>query len=76
MAEDTRVTHKLLLHHGIHTRLIAAHELLQRAAPPHGSWRCCAMASKGTVTDAGVPGISIRERKSSCRAARALPGSP
>ncbi|MFO1206108.1 MAG: 16S rRNA (cytidine(1402)-2'-O)-methyltransferase [Burkholderiales bacterium] len=57
-AEDTRVTHKLLQHHGIHTRLIAAHEHNERSAAA----RIVALLREGKqvalVTDAGTPGFS------------------
>jgi 16S rRNA (cytidine1402-2'-O)-methyltransferase len=57
-AEDTRVTHKLLQHYGIHTRLMAAHEHNERAAAA----RIVSLLREGNrvalVTDAGTPGFS------------------
>ncbi|MET0217061.1 MAG: 16S rRNA (cytidine(1402)-2'-O)-methyltransferase [Burkholderiales bacterium] len=57
-AEDTRVTRKLLHHHGIHGKLIPAHEHNERRAAE----RIVALLQEGKtvalVTDAGTPGIS------------------
>jgi 16S rRNA (cytidine1402-2'-O)-methyltransferase len=57
-AEDTRVTRKLLQHHGIHGNLIAAHEHNER----HAAERILCLLRRGEsvalVTDAGTPGVS------------------
>ncbi len=57
-AEDTRVTRKLLQHHGIHARLMAAHEHNER----HAAEKIVALLRGGKrvalVTDAGTPGFS------------------
>jgi 16S rRNA (cytidine1402-2'-O)-methyltransferase len=57
-AEDTRVTRKLLGHHGIHVKLFALHEHNERDA----ARRLIAALSEGKsvalVSDAGTPGIS------------------
>jgi len=57
-AEDTRVTQKLLSHHGIHGKLFALHEHNERNAAS----RLIALLSEGKsvalVSDAGTPGIS------------------
>ena len=57
-AEDTRITRKLLGHHGIHVRLFALHEHNERDA----AGRLIAALSEGKsvalVSDAGTPGIS------------------
>lgn len=58
LAEDTRVTSRLLNHHGISTRLIAMHEHNERRMIP----RVLALLAEGksvaVVSDAGTPGIS------------------
>jgi 16S rRNA (cytidine1402-2'-O)-methyltransferase len=57
-AEDTRVTRKLLGHHGIHVKLFALHEHNERDS----ARRLIAALSEGKsvalVSDAGTPGIS------------------
>jgi 16S rRNA (cytidine1402-2'-O)-methyltransferase len=57
-AEDTRVTQKLLGHHGIHTSLLALHQHNEREA----AQRLLELLSRGKsvalVSDAGTPGIS------------------
>jgi 16S rRNA (cytidine1402-2'-O)-methyltransferase len=57
-AEDTRVTRKLLSHHGIHAKVFALHEHNEHDA----ARRLIATLSEGKsvalVTDAGTPGIS------------------
>lgn len=57
-AEDTRVTQKLLNHHGIRTQLLALHEHNERKAAEH----LVALLAKGhsvaLVSDAGTPSIS------------------
>ncbi len=57
-AEDTRVTRKLLSHHGIHAKLFALHEHNEHDA----GTRLIALLSVGKsvalVSDAGTPGIS------------------
>ncbi len=57
-AEDTRVTRKLLSHHGIHAKLFALHEHNEHVA----ARRLIALLTKGKsvalVSDAGTPGIS------------------
>lgn len=57
-AEDTRVTQKLLNHHGIQARLLALHEHNERDA----AQRLIALLAQGKtvalVSDAGTPGIS------------------
>ena len=57
-AEDTRVTQKLLSHHGIHAKLFALHEHNEHGA----ARRLIELLSKGKsvalVSDAGTPGIS------------------
>lgn len=57
-AEDTRVTQKLLNHHGIRTQLLALHEHNERKAAE----QLIALLAKGhsvaLVSDAGTPSIS------------------
>jgi len=57
-AEDTRVTQKLLSHHGIHVKLFALHEHNEHDV----ARRLIELLSKGKsvalVSDAGTPGIS------------------
>lgn len=57
-AEDTRVTSRLLAHHGVSTPTFALHEHNERA----GAERIVAMLAHGKnvalVSDAGTPGIS------------------
>ena len=57
-AEDTRVTQKLLSHHGIHSKLFALHGNNEHEAAS----RLIALLSEGKsvalVSDAGTPGIS------------------
>jgi 16S rRNA (cytidine1402-2'-O)-methyltransferase len=57
-AEDTRVTQKLLSHHGIHAKVFALHEHNEHDA----ARRLIAALSEGKsialVSDAGTPGIS------------------
>jgi len=57
-AEDTRVTQKLLQHHGIRAKMIPVHEHNER----RGAERIVALLREGKtialVTDAGTPGIS------------------
>ncbi len=57
-AEDTRVTQKLLGHHGIRARLVSLHEHNERAAAVQLTELLAEGHSVALVTDAGTPGIS------------------
>jgi 16S rRNA (cytidine1402-2'-O)-methyltransferase len=58
IAEDTRVTKKLLAHYGIATPLIAYHEHNATVMRPHLLARLADGASLALVSDAGTPLIS------------------
>lgn len=57
-AEDTRVTHKLLQHHGIRAKLMAAHEHNEQRAANKIVALLAAGKQVALVTDAGTPGFS------------------
>ncbi len=57
-AEDTRVTQKLLSHHGIHAKLLALHEYNERDAARRLISALAEGKSVALVSDAGTPGIS------------------
>lgn len=57
-AEDTRVTRKLLSHHGIHAKLFALHEHNEQSAARHLIAALSEGKSVALVSDAGTPGIS------------------
>ncbi len=57
-AEDTRVTQKLLRHHAIDARLIAAHEHNEQRAAQRIVGLLRGGGSVALVTDAGTPGVS------------------
>lgn len=57
-AEDTRVTQKLLGHHGIHASLLALHEHNERDAAQRLVALLAGGKSVALVSDAGTPGIS------------------
>lgn len=57
-AEDTRHTRRLLDHHGIDVRLVAAHEHNERAAAAKVTEWLRSGLSVALVTDAGTPAIS------------------
>ena len=57
-AEDTRVTRKLLQHHGIHAKLMAAHEHNERRAAARIVALLHGGKSVALVSDAGTPGFS------------------
>ncbi len=57
-AEDTRVTRKLLQHHGIHAKLMAAHEHNERHAANEIVGLLRAGKRVALVTDAGTPGFA------------------
>lgn len=57
-AEDTRHTQALLAHHGIDTRLFAAHEHNEEAAAVRVIERLAAGEPVALVSDAGTPAIS------------------
>jgi 16S rRNA (cytidine1402-2'-O)-methyltransferase len=57
-AEDTRVTRKLLQHHGIHAKLMAAHEHNERHAADEIVGLLRGGKRVALVTDAGTPGFS------------------
>ncbi len=57
-AEDTRVTHRLLQHYDIHTRLMAAHEHNERSAAAKIVTLLRDGKEVALVTDAGTPGFS------------------
>ena len=57
-AEDTRVTQKLLDHHGIRTRLIALHQHNERRAAEQLIAALAKGRSAAMVSDAGTPSLS------------------
>jgi 16S rRNA (cytidine1402-2'-O)-methyltransferase len=58
-AEDTRVTKRLLAHHGIDTKLTAVHEHNERAVARKITARMCTQRlAAALVSDAGTPSIS------------------
>jgi len=57
-AEDTRVTQKLLSHHGIRTQLLALHEHNERKAAEQLAGLLAKGHSVALVSDAGTPSIS------------------
>lgn len=58
VAEDTRVTKKLLAHYGISTPLIAYHEHNAQVMRPHLLARLAGGAALALVSDAGTPLVS------------------
>jgi 16S rRNA (cytidine1402-2'-O)-methyltransferase len=58
IAEDTRVTKKLLAHYGISTPLVAYHEHNAEVMRPHLLARLTAGAALALVSDAGTPLVS------------------
>jgi 16S rRNA (cytidine1402-2'-O)-methyltransferase len=58
VAEDTRVTKKLLAHYGISTPLIAYHEHNAEVMRPHLLARLAGGAALALVSDAGTPLVS------------------
>ena len=58
IAEDTRVTKKLLAHYGIATPLVAYHEHNAEVMRPHLLARLVAGAALALVSDAGTPLVS------------------
>lgn len=58
LAEDTRVTKKLLAHYGIATPLVAYHEHNAAVMRPHLLARLASGASLALVSDAGTPLVS------------------
>ncbi|MHB1652496.1 MAG: 16S rRNA (cytidine(1402)-2'-O)-methyltransferase [Desulfitobacteriaceae bacterium] len=57
-AEDTRHSHKLLDHYGIHTPLTSYHEHNEKGKAPALVARLKAGQSIALISDAGMPGIS------------------
>jgi 16S rRNA (cytidine1402-2'-O)-methyltransferase len=57
-AEDTRVTRRLLQHHGISARLISLHEHNERARAETVARLLAQGRSVALVSDAGTPGVS------------------
>src|SRR6185312_7530652 len=58
LAEDTRVTKKLLAHYGIATPLVAYHEHNAAVMRPHLLARLTSGAALALVSDAGTPLVS------------------
>jgi len=58
LAEDTRHTRRLLVRHGITTRMISYHKFNERARADEIIHRIQAGEALALVTDAGMPGIS------------------
>jgi 16S rRNA (cytidine1402-2'-O)-methyltransferase len=56
--EDTRVTRRLLLRHGVEARLVSYHEHNERTKAPHLAERAAAGEKVALVTNAGTPLLS------------------